>query len=182
MDRTGIHCGEAQVGQPLFNLTFSDMGGAERTCTLPAGQHLLIPLNIVFVSLAEFLGASTDDDLRRFFEEDAFSNPFVFLSVDGKGFSQIESTDGKKLTDLKKFRVCSRAFDVNITDNPIFGLPGPIRPVSGGYWVILEALSPGPHQIHFKARLTNPITNRLFYSVDVKYTITVREDQTSKDP
>jgi hypothetical protein len=181
-DRTGLHCGEAQVGQPLFNLAFSDMGGAERTCTLPTGQHLLIPLNVVFVSFAEFPGARTDEDLDRLAEEDESSNPFVFLSVDGKDFSELESTDGERLTDPKKFRVHSRAFDVKITDNPIFGLPGPTRAVSDGYWVILEALPPGPHQIHFKARLTNPLTDRLFYSVDVKYTITVREDQTSKDP
>lgn len=183
-DRTGIHCGEAQVGQPLFNLAFSDMGGAERTCTLPVGQHLLIPLNVVFVSLAEFPGARNDDDLHRLAEEDESSKPFVFLSVDGKDSSQLEliGKDGEKLTDLKEFRVHSRAFDVNITHNPIFGLPGPTRAVSDGYWVILEALPPGPHQIHFKASLTNPLTDRLFYSVDVKYTISVLEDQASKDP
>jgi hypothetical protein len=177
-DRTGLHSGEAQVGQPLFNLAFSDMGGAERTCTLPAGQHLLIPLNVVFVSFAEFPGAINDDDLHRLAKEDESSKPFIFLSVDGKDSSQLELIGGEKITDLKQFRVHSRAFDVNITDNPIFGLPGPTRAVSDGYWVILEALSPGPHQIHFKARLTNPLTDRLFYSVDVKYTITVREDQT----
>jgi hypothetical protein len=177
-DRTGIHCGEAQVRQPLFNLVFSDMGGAERTCTIQAGQHLLIPLNVVFVSFAEFPGARTDEDLHRLTEEQESSNPFIFLSVDGKDSSQLELIGGEKLTDLKQFRVHSSAFDVNITDNPIFGLPGPTRAVSDGYWVILEALSPGPHQIHFKARLTNPLTARLFYSDYVRYTITVLEDRT----
>src|ERR687887_1147044 len=60
-DRTGLNCGVAQVGQPLFNLVFSDIGGAERTCTLPAGQHLLIPTNVVFVSKAEFPDAADAD-------------------------------------------------------------------------------------------------------------------------
>jgi hypothetical protein len=178
-DRTGIHCGEAQVGGPLFNLAFSDMGGAERTCTLPAGQHLLIPLNVVLVSFAEFPGATSDEELKNLAKEDESSNPFIFLSVDGKDSSQLELIGGGNLTDLTQFRVPSRAFNVNITDNPIFGVPGPTRAVSDGYWVILEPLSPGPHQIHFKARLTNPLTDRLFYSTDVKYTITVREDQTT---
>jgi hypothetical protein len=178
-DRTGLYCREAQVGQPLFNLAFSDMGGAERTCTLPAGQHLLIPLNVVLISLAEFPGATTDAHLEDLAIADESSNPFIFLSVDGKDSSKLELIGGGNLTNLKEFRVRSRAFDVNITDNPIFGLPGPTRAVSDGYWVILEALPPGPHQIHFKARLTNPLTDRLFYSVDVKYTITVREDQTT---
>jgi hypothetical protein len=89
-DRTGIHCGEAQVRQPLFNLVFSDMGGAERTCTIQAGQHLLIPLNVVFVSFAEFPGARTDEDLHRLTEEQESSNLFIFLSVDGKDSSQLE--------------------------------------------------------------------------------------------
>jgi hypothetical protein len=36
------------------------------------------------------------------------------------------------------------------------------RTVSDGYWVILEPLSPGEHDIHFKASLTNPTTGVLF--------------------
>jgi hypothetical protein len=46
--------------------------------------------------------------------------------------------------------------------------------VSDGYWVILEPLSPGQHDIHFKASLTNPTTGILFYNDDIKYTIDVK--------
>lgn len=42
-----------------------------------------------------------------------------------------------------------------------------------GYWVILEPLTPGNHDIHFKASLTNPTTGILFYNDDVKYNINV---------
>jgi hypothetical protein len=46
--------------------------------------------------------------------------------------------------------------------------------VSDGYWVILEPLTPGKHDIHFKASLTNPTTGILFYNDDMKYTINVK--------
>jgi hypothetical protein len=46
--------------------------------------------------------------------------------------------------------------------------------VSDGYWVIFEPLSPGKHDIHFKASLTNPTTGILFYNDDIKYTIDVK--------
>ena len=127
------------------------MGGAERTCTLPAGQHLLIPLNVVFVSFAEFPGATEDVHLDNLATEDESSNPFIFLSIDGKDSSQLEiiggEKRGEKLTDLKQFRVHSRAFDVNITDNPIFGLPGPTRAVSDGYGLFSKRC----HQDHIRS-------------------------------
>ena len=96
-------------------------------------------------------------------EEDESSNPGLFLSVDGKEFK-----------DLENYRVHSRVFDVNFAENPIGGKPGPDRAVSDGYWVILEPLSPGKHEIHFKASLTNPTTGILFYNDDVKYTLNVK--------
>ena len=177
-DQTGERCGEEQGNLPIFFLAFSFGGGAQvqRRCAIPSGKAVLIPANVVEVSLAEFPGARSDDDLHHLAEEDESSDPFVFLSVDGTEFNKLMSTDGEQLTDFKEFRVHSRAFDVNFPDNPIFGLPGSSHAVSDGYWVILEALPAGVHEIHFKAKLTNRNTGRLFYSDDVKYTITMRED------
>jgi hypothetical protein len=161
-DQTGERCGEEQGNLPIFFLAFSFGGGAQvqRRCAIPSGKAVLIPANVVEVSLAEFPGARSDDDLHHLAEEDESSNniQFHFLSVDGKDFQ-----------DLEKYRVHSRAFDVNFPDNPIFGQkPGKSRAVSDGYWVILEPLRPGEHHIHFKTRLTKPN-----HSDDVKYTINV---------
>jgi hypothetical protein len=76
---------------------------------------------------------------------------------------------------LKKYRAHSRAFDVSFAENNVFATkPGPTRAVSDGYWVILEPLSAGKHDIHFKASLTNPTTDILFYNDDLKYTINVK--------
>lgn len=117
---------------------------------------------MVECSFAE-LKVKTEEDLHTCAREDESSNPGLFLSVDGKEFK-----------DLGKYRVHSRAFDVNLPENPIFGEPGSTRAVSDGYWVILEPLTPGKHDIRFKASLTNPTTGILFYNDDVKYTINVK--------
>ena len=164
-DTTGEHCGEGQNStSPVFFLVFSGGGSAVRTCDVPAGKAIFIPINVVECSYAEFPGAKTEEELHTCAEEDESSNPGLFLSVDGREFKNLE-----------KYRVHSRAFNVSFAENNVFATnPGPTRAVSDGYWVILEPLSPGKHDIHFKASLTNPTTGILFYNDDLKYTINVR--------
>src|SRR5918992_4981379 len=144
-DQTGELCGENQnSSSPVFFLAFLGGGSAVRTCDVPAGKAILVPINVVECSYAEFPGAKTDEELHTCAEEDESSNPGLFLSVDGREFK-----------DLEKYRVHSRAFNVTFAENNVFATtPGPTRAVSDGYWVILEPLSPGKHDIHFKASLT----------------------------
>ena len=163
-DTTGELCGENQNSTlPVFFLAFSGGGSAIRTCDVPAAKAILVPINVVECSFFDLPAAKTEEELHTCAEEDESSNPGLFLSVDGKEFK-----------DLEKYRVHSRVFDVNFAENPIGGKPGPDRAVSDGYWVILEPLSPGKHDIHFKASLTNPTTGTLFYNDDLKYTINVK--------
>ena len=164
-DTTGEHCGERQNStSPVFFLVFSGGGSAVRTCDVPAGKAILVPINVVECSYAEFPGAKTEEELHTCAEEDESSNPGLFLSVDGREFK-----------DLEKYRVHSRAFNVTFAENNVFATtPGPTRAVSDGYWAILEPLSPGKHDIQFKASLTNPTTGILFYNDDLKYKINVK--------
>jgi hypothetical protein len=107
--------------------------------------------------------AKTEDELHTCAAEDESSNPGLFLSVDGKEFKELD-----------KYRVHSRAFNfTNSEDSWLGGESGPSHAVSDGYWVILEPLPLGKHDIHFKASLTNPITGIIFYSDDLKYTVNV---------
>lgn len=162
-DQTGKHSGEEQGDLPVFFLAFSTSGGAQRTCTIPTGKGILVPVNVVETSFVEFPEAKNEQDLHRLAEEDESCNPGLSLSV-----------DGKQIQDVEKYRVHSRAFDVNFADNHIFGeRSGPSRAVSDGYYIILEPLPAGVHEIHFKASLTKPNTGTLFYSDDIKYTINI---------
>ena len=166
VDQTGEFCQEQQNDdQPVFFLVFSGSGGADRTCNIPAGKAILIPVNVVECSFVELPAAKTEEELHTCATEDESSNPGLFLSVDGREFKELE-----------KYRVHSRAFNFTLPEDPwLPGEPGPSRAVSDGYWVILEPLPPGKHDIHFKASLTNPTTGILFYSDDLKYTVNVED-------
>jgi hypothetical protein len=161
-DKTGEYCGEDQSSLDIFFLAFSPDGGAARTCDIPAGKGILVPVNVVACTLVELGPGSTEEDLHTCAREDESSNPGLFLSV-----------DGREIRDLEKYRVHSRAFDINLPDNPWFGVPGPTRAVADGYWIILEPLPPGEHNIHFKASLSNPKTGMSMYSDDQNYTVNI---------
>jgi hypothetical protein len=157
-----LFCNENQGDLPVFFLTSIGGGHSERTCNVPSDKGILVPINVVECSFAEF-DVKTEEELHNCAEEDESSNPVLFLSVDGIEFK-----------DLEKYRVHSKAFDVNFPNNAIFGAtPGPSRAVSDGYWVILEPLPIGKHDIHYKGSLSDPTTGILTYSFDLKYTINV---------
>jgi hypothetical protein len=147
---------------PVFFLAGAAGSVVERNCTVPAEKGILIPVSVVACSFAEGIGTTEEDSLKCA-QEDQSSNPTLFLSVDGREIQQME-----------KYRVHSRAFSITIPEttpeNTVFGAKaGPSHAVSDGYWITLEPLPPGKHEIHFKSSLTNPITGILFFADDVKY-------------
>jgi hypothetical protein len=166
LDETGERCREGQGILPVFFLADGAGSVVERTCTVPAEKAILIPVSVVACSFAEQSG-TTEEELHTCAEEDESSNPILFLSVDGRQIQQIE-----------KYRVHSRAFNITIPEtipeNALFGAnAGPSHAVSDGYWIILEPLPPGEHEIHFKSSLTNPTTGILFFADEVKYHLNV---------
>jgi hypothetical protein len=164
LDQTGERCAQGQdINSTVFFLIGAGGSTAERTCTIPVGKAIFIPINAVECSFLEFPAAKTDEDLHKCAEEDQSSNPGLFLSVDGREFKELE-----------KYRVHSRPFNITFSENNIFGVSGPTRAVSDGYWVMLEPLKPGNHVIHFKASLTNPTTGILYFNEDTKYNLIVK--------
>jgi hypothetical protein len=164
LDETGERCREGQGILPVFFLADGAGSVVERTCTVPAEKAILIPVSVVACSFAEQSG-TTEEELHTCAEEDESSNPILFLSVDGRQIQQIE-----------KYRVHSRAFNVTFPENAIYGAePGPSRAVSDGYWIILEPLPPGEHEILFKESLTNPITGIILFAQETKYHLNVVE-------
>ena len=58
--------------------------------------------------------------------------------------------DGTRLSNLKKFRVQSGAFDVNLPQDNIWGVkPGKTRAAADGYWIFLKPLPKGKHTLQF---------------------------------
>ena len=162
LDKTGDNCAEKQGNSPVFFLAGGGGGVVERTCTLQSDKAILIPVSVVECSFLELPSAKTDQDLSKCAQEDQ-SNAVMSLVV-----------DGSEIKNLQNYRVASRGFDINFSENSLFAVSGPTRAVSDGYWVILEPLETGMHQVHYKATLTNPTTGILLFNDDVRYNLNVK--------
>ena len=113
-------------------------GAATRSCTIPAGTSILVPLINVECSTAEGNG-DTPAELRACARDVA--EQFTDLSL---------TIDGVAIADLQRFRVHSPVFQFTAAEGNVFGIPpGTTRSVADGFWVLIRPLSPGTHTISF---------------------------------
>ncbi|MFL6486982.1 MAG: hypothetical protein ACJ71D_09780 [Nitrososphaera sp.] len=163
-DSTGQLCAKNQAG-PVWFLAGTFQGLAERTCEIPQGKAILVPVFNVECSFAEFPNLKTDSELSECSKESLDKVTFVQASV-----------DGVEIPNMQNNRTESPAFNVNLEANNIFGAPmGPTRAASDGFWVFLQPLQLGKHEIKFKgalvdytttgiATITNDVTYHLIVS------------------
>ena len=83
--------------------------------------------------------------------------------------------DGITIENLEKYRFQSPLFNMTFPENNVVGAkPQTAKAISDGFWVLLEPLSPGKHEIHFKGVLGNPTaTGTTNFALDVRYVLTV---------
>jgi hypothetical protein len=164
-DDTGQNCAQKQEG-PVWFLAGTPGGSFERTCTIPAGKAILFPILNGECTYADSPTAKTESDLRS-----------CSIAAD-TGVTNLEATiDGMKLQGVDKYRLTSLPFNVTLVNNNILGVQaGPTKGVSDGWWVFMNPLSPGKHEIHFSGQLVNPsitATNPRFVT-EVTYHLTVQ--------
>jgi hypothetical protein len=160
-DQTGENCGVNQEG-PVWFLAGTLGGSVTRECNVPAGKAILLsPLNIE-CSYAEFPTMKTEKELS-----DCAQWPGASVEV---------TIDGVKLQEIEKYNVQSPIFDVVLPESNIFGAPaGPTKAVSGGWWVLLQSLPPGNHQISFGGSVVdNPTTGTQSFAVKANYNLSIQ--------
>lgn len=160
-DQTGENCAINQQG-PVWFLAGTTGGSVTRECDVPAGKAILLsPLNIE-CSYAEFPAMKTEKELR-----DCAQWPGASVEV---------TIDGVKLQEIDKYNVQSPIFDVVMPENNIFGAPtGPTKAVSGGWWVLLQPLPPGNHQLSFGGSvLDNPTTGSQSFATEATYNLNIK--------
>jgi hypothetical protein len=83
----------------------------------------------------------------------------------------IEATvDGVKLKDLESYRTQSGYFNSSIVENDIYNSPaGDYRAFSDGYFVFLEPLPTGKHDVNFKVSVLNSVEPSYNYNADWTY-------------
>ena len=144
-------------------------GTATRSCDVPRGKHILFSIaNVIWIQ------TPTDDELEPHCKDNEtcwrqHANDFLPPSIGG----ELEATlDGNPIIfnpNTPIIRSQSPVFTASFPPGNVFGIEDlselTSRPiVSDGFWVMLPPLSPGEHELHFKAG----------QSQDVTYTLTVR--------
>ena len=171
-DPTGEKClnGQTNSSSQVFYLSHNSGGRTERTCELPAGKGLLIPVMEVENSDKEIPGASVED-LKSASKKDQDSVNNLYLQIDGKEW---------KYADLIKYRTNpTDAFEVVFPDNAIYGIVkgGSSKVVSDGFYILTEPLTNGNHTVHFKSSLIclDPDCSDPNFVQDVQYNIVARQ-------
>jgi hypothetical protein len=136
-DRTGEKCanGQSNSNSSVFYLSFNNGGISIRSCGVPAGNGLLIPVMQAEFSEKEVPNASIED-LRRTVTKDQDSVNSLYLKIGDKEY---------KYQDLIKYRTQTDVFEVVFPDNGIFGvIEGGVSKVIGdGFYIITEPLTKG---------------------------------------
>jgi hypothetical protein len=165
-DSTGEKCALHQAG-PVWFLAGTFGGSAERSCTVPAGKAILLPILAAECSFAEYPTFKTESELRNCAKPLADVITDMVVNVDGVGFKNLE-----------QYRIQSPLFNFSFPENNVYGVTsGPSEAVSDGYFILLSPLSPGLHVLHFSAAVIGlttaniPTTN---FATDTTYHLTVR--------
>ena len=168
-DPTGANCdnGQSKTNSSVFYLSGNGGGTSDRTCKVPAGKGLFIPVSPMEVSDKEAPNASVED-LHKISKKDQDSVTSLYLKINDKEYSR---------ADLSKYRTHTGVFEVTFPKNAIFGATeGISKAVADGYYVITEPLAKGTYTIQYKSSLICPGTDCLEpnFAQDVKYTIIVQ--------
>jgi hypothetical protein len=163
-DKTGQDCSVGQPTKDVWFLVQTTSGPGERTCTIPAGRAILLPVAANECSTAEDPALTTESALRA-------------CAVAGNEVNSIVAiVDGVKLKNLEQYRVQSPLFTFTYPDNNIFGAPaGPTQAVADVYMTFLKPLSPGNHTLQFsQVTLDNPTTGTKSFAYSIVYHLTVK--------
>ena len=165
-DNTGEKCalGQSNLSSSVFYLAPNGGGHSERTCKVPVGKGLFIPVMHVETSEFETPGASPEE-LSDAARKDQDKTNSLYLKIDDKEYL---------MNNLTKYRTHTEPFETTWPDKAIFGIEkgGNSTIVADGWYIITEPLAKGNHTIYFKSSLLpDPITGAEGYATDIKYNI-----------
>ena len=167
-DPTGKNCanGQLEMNSSVFYLSGNGGGKTlDRTCKVPAGKGLFIPVSPMEISDKEVPNASVER-LHEIAKKDQDSITSLSLKIGDKEYS---------LEDLKKYRIHPGDFEVIFPENAIFGATaGPSKAAADGYYVITEPLKKGNYTIAYSASLICPSVDCIQpnFAQDIAYVIT----------
>jgi hypothetical protein len=172
VDDTGQNCANNQSG-PVWFLAGTFGGAVTRECIIPSDKAILVPIINVECDSATDPAFDTESELRSCAKADQDTVITKEITIDGINIDNLDS-----------YRFQSPLFSLTFPENNIAGIaPQTATAVSDGYWVLLEPLPPGTHEIHFKAALGDPTAiGTTNFALDVRYLLTIVEAQAGVAP
>jgi hypothetical protein len=145
-DTTGAYANVNNAG-PVF---FVAGNTATRTFTVPAGTPLLLPLINAFDIEPDTSFTLADREAAATLVVDAFmasvDQNSLFASIDGNSIANL--SDYQEVTDLFGFGPVQAGSVLNEYYGVAAGTDTyPTK--SGGYWLMIDGLAPGPHTLEF---------------------------------
>ncbi len=162
-DSTGKNCALNQSG-PVWYLAGTAGGSAERTCVIPQGKAIMFPI------INWSCDAITNPSFKTEAELAKCASPYQHVSVEA-------SIDGTKIGDLNNYKTFSPLYNFTMMEGNELGLaPGiPNKAVTYGYWIILEPMAVGKHELQFRGVVTDfTVTAPSTFITDVIYHLDIK--------
>ena len=165
-DENGAKCtsGQFRTNSSVFYLSGNGGGKSERTCEVPAGKSLLIPVSPMEISDKEAPNTSVDD-LHRIAKKDQDSVTSLYLKIGDNVYNR---------ENLPNYRMLQISLELPSKKCNLwcFGT-WPSKAVADGYYVITEPLAKGNYTIAYKSSLICPGTDCMEpnFAQDIQYTI-----------
>jgi hypothetical protein len=159
---TAEKCATNQYG-PVWFLPDILTGKEERSCTIPAGKAILVPLLTGECHNDGAPPVMNDEELRK-------------CAREGDEFGVITATlDGKPIVKLEQYRTQTGFFNITVVDGNIFdNTPGTFKGNADGFFVFLEPPSPGKHDLRLTTSVVNPTTPSYNYAAEVVYHLDIK--------
>jgi hypothetical protein len=157
---TAEKCTANQNG-PVWYIPDILTGKEERTCTIPEGKAIMVPLLTGECDTSD-PASQSDADLRQ-------------CSTAGDEYGAISATlDGQKIENLDSYRTATDFFNITAVKGNIFDSPaGTYRAIADGFFVFLKPLSLGNHELQVKTSVTNPTTPSYNYASEAIYDLKI---------
>jgi hypothetical protein len=153
-DTTGALCEAKQDGDVWFLAASNGTAAVQRTCTIPPGKTLFVPL----ASTTEARSGNREADCPAMARIAAQS---IEVNVDQLSLV----VDGVPLPDLRSHRLAtSGCYSPGLRQMPRTTVP---TTVGNGYYVMLRPLAPGKHTLSFGARFGDARLSTT-YTLDVR--------------
>jgi hypothetical protein len=154
-------CPVGESGNVSF-LTQSLQGKTAYSCTIPAGNAIMIPIST---------GECTSDEAKS-----SIPAEMMKCATEGNKYLTFDVTvDGVRLNGLDQNDARSKVFNMTVPEDNFLELkPGQWNAVTGGYFAFLKPLPVGNHEVSISARVTNPIDPSYNFNYDTLYLLKVQ--------